>query len=121
MPSALCFALPPDVSVSDLAPYFRRKPPFQHQLPRAILLQVNAKAANEAREYARGWEQTGRILEELKRAELRKMTEADAAKIFTELDYPLPSPWHSESKPEDNGLVEQQRWFMKAHAHRSCS
>ena len=36
------------------------------------------------------WDQTGRILEELKRAELRKMTEAEAAKIFTELDYPCP-------------------------------
>lgn len=78
-------------------------------------------AAAQARKYVRGWDQTGRILEGLKRDELRKMTEAEAAKIFTELDYPLPSPWRSESKPEDNGLVEQQRWFMKAHAHRSRS
>lgn len=80
-----------------------------------------SNAATEARDYVRGWEKTGQILEELKRAELRKMTEADAAKIFTELDYPLPSPWRQESKPEDNGLVEQQRWFMKAHAHWSRS
>jgi hypothetical protein len=82
---------------------------------------MSTNAANQAREYVRGREQTGRIMEEMKRAELREMTEAEAAKIFTELDYPLPSPWHPESKPEDNGLVEQQRWFIKAHAHRSRS
>ena len=82
---------------------------------------MTTNAATQAREYVRGWQETGRIMEELKRSELRKMTEADAAKVFTELDYPLPSPWRSESKPEDNGLVEQQRWFMKAHAHRSRS
>ena len=63
---------------------------------------MTTNAANQAREYVRGWEQTGQILEEMKRAELRKMTEADAAKIFTE-------------------LVEQQRWFMRAHAHRARS
>lgn len=78
-------------------------------------------STDRARDYVRGWKETGRILEELKIAELRKMSEADAAKIFTELDYPLPSPWRPESKPEDNGLVEQQRWFMKAHAHRPRS
>lgn len=82
---------------------------------------MTSNAAAQAREYACGWEETGRILEGLRRAELRKMTEADAAKIFTELDYPLLSPWRAESKPEDNGLVEQQRWFMKSHAHRSRS
>ena len=82
---------------------------------------MTTNAAAQAREYVRGWEQTGRVLEEMKRVELRKMTEADAAKIFTELDYPLPYPWRSDSKPEDNGLVEQQRWFMKAHAHRPRS
>jgi hypothetical protein len=77
--------------------------------------------AEVARDYVRGWKETGRILEELKRSELRKMTEADAAKIFTELDYPLAAPWRAATTPEDNGLVEQQRWFMKAHAHRSGS
>jgi hypothetical protein len=86
-----------------------------------MISQMTINADRQARDYARGWDETGRILEGLKRAELRQMTEADAARIFTELDYPLPMPWRAETGPEDNGLVEQQRWFMKAHAHRSRS
>lgn len=76
---------------------------------------------SEAKRYVETWRETGPILDRLKRETLRKMTEADAARAFTEWDYPLPSPWKRERRPEDNGLVQQQRWFMKAHAHRTAS
>lgn len=76
---------------------------------------------HDAKRYVDAWKETGRILDDLKKKNLRKMTEADAARAFTEWDYPLPSPWKRERRPEDNGLVEQQRWFMKAHAHRATS
>lgn len=76
---------------------------------------------HDAKRYVDAWKETGQILDDLKKKNLRKMTEADAARAFTEWDYPLPSPWKRERRPEDNGLVEQQRWFMKAHAHRADS
>jgi len=75
----------------------------------------------EAERYVDAWQETGKVLDRLKWEELRSMTETDAARAFNEWDYPLPSPWQAERQPEDNGLVEQQRWFMKAHAHRADS
>jgi len=75
----------------------------------------------EAERYVEAWQETGKVLDRLKWEELRSMTEADAARAFTEWDYPLPSPWQAEQQPENNGLVEQHRWFKKAHAHRADS
>jgi len=80
-----------------------------------------AQQSTEAIRYVEAWRETGKLLDQLKWDKLRKMTEADAARAFTEWDYPLPSPWKRERCPEDNGLVEQQGWFMKAHAHRADS
>jgi len=85
------------------------------------LCRVKSGDHSEAKKYVEAWRETGQVLDRLKWDELRKMTEADAARAFTEWDYPLPSPWKREIRPEDNGLVEQQRWFMKAHAHRTDS
>ncbi|MEX1045676.1 MAG: hypothetical protein WEC73_06070 [Chthoniobacterales bacterium] len=76
---------------------------------------------SEAKRHVEIWRETGQVLQQLKRDKLRKMTEADAARAFTDWDYPLPSPWKREKRPEDNGLVEQQRWFIKAYAHRAAS
>ena len=76
---------------------------------------------SDAKKYVAAWRETDEALDQLKWKELRGMTEADAARAFTQLDYPLTSPWKRERRPEDNGLVEQQRWFMKAHAHRADS
>jgi hypothetical protein len=42
----------------------------------------------------------------MKRQSLRQMTEADAARIFAQLDPPRPYTLR-----ESSGLVEQQRWF----------
>ncbi len=82
---------------------------------------MTAAQQKKAKRYVETWRETGEVLDRLKWEELRRMTEAEAARAFTEWDYPLPSPWHPEMRPEDNGLVEQQRWFMKAHAHRANS
>ena len=52
------------------------------------------------------WRTAAARLEELRRQELRAMTEADAARIFAQLDPARPY----ELRPT-SGLVEQQRWF----------
>jgi hypothetical protein len=51
-------------------------------------------------------------VEQLRRAELARMTEADAARIADELQQLLP---HLELEPDrGSGLVEQQRIFARA-------
>ena len=61
-------------------------------------------------EFAPRWLQQRRLgfakLEELQRNELCTMTEAEAARVFAQLDPPRPYPLRASS-----GLVEQQRWF----------
>jgi hypothetical protein len=65
----------------------------------------------QGRRWVQTWEKAGPELEKVRRNELRAL---DAGKAFSLLcgaaDYHLPprapKPW--------SGLVEQQRWFMKA-------
>ncbi len=54
------------------------------------------------------WRIAGARLDEMRRQELSAMTEADAARIFDQLDPVRPY----ELRPT-SGLVEQQRWFRK--------
>ena len=60
--------------------------------------------------FAARWLQQRRLgferLDQMKRQSLRQMTEADAARIFAQLDPPRPYTLR-----ESSGLVEQQRWF----------
>lgn len=61
-------------------------------------------------EFASQWLAQRRLgfarLEELRQQQLRNMTEAEAARIFSQLDPPRPYRLRPSS-----GLVEQQRWF----------
>ncbi len=66
------------------------------------------------RAYVRRWQETARIVDELRNARLREVDTALAiralAGAYTAAR--LRAPARTES-----GLVEQQRWFQRAHPH----
>ncbi|MFM9969141.1 MAG: hypothetical protein ACKVQK_12175 [Burkholderiales bacterium] len=65
------------------------------------------------RALAQNWNEVGPLLDAIKRHELEAMTDADVRAHVAALfggSYPYETTQRSES-----GLVEQQRWFAKAH------
>jgi hypothetical protein len=70
------------------------------------------------RAWVRNWIELGPILEAIKRRELESMTDADVRShvnaLFSGVD---PAASHLAPRLE-SGLVEQQRWFAKAHLKR---
>ncbi|MSP96864.1 MAG: hypothetical protein EXR29_06485 [Betaproteobacteria bacterium] len=63
--------------------------------------------------WVQNWIEVGPILATIKRRELEAMTDADVRAHVAALfggQYPVESAQRAES-----GLVEQQRWFAKAH------
>jgi hypothetical protein len=68
----------------------------------------------QQREYVRIWKENAKILEQIKKEELRAMTEEEACRsVDCVLDAMRPQDaWRSD--PKSSGLVEQQRYFMKA-------
>jgi len=65
----------------------------------------------QGRRWVQAWEQAGPAMEKLRREELRKLDARQAiALLCGPADYRTPP---RAPKPT-SGLVEQQRWFMKA-------
>lgn len=63
--------------------------------------------------FVQNWNELGPRLDAIKRRELEAMTDADVRAHVAALfggGYPVDSAQRSES-----GLVEQQRWFARAH------
>ena len=68
-----------------------------------------------ARRWVQVWKQAGPRLERLRRKELRRLDPQRAiALLCGEADYTVPP----RAPQPTSGLVEQQRWFMKAAARR---
>jgi hypothetical protein len=67
-----------------------------------------------ARQFVEKWRTAGPMLEQAKTQELRKMTDEEARIIANDLLSAVPSPHDPSEDPNENGLVIQQRWFMKA-------
>lgn len=68
-------------------------------------------------QYIRNWKVVGEELDRMKAEELRAMSEEESARIFDGLQAcGLEDMWRQPECAEDNGMVEQQRIFMKAHA-----
>jgi len=68
----------------------------------------------QGKRWVQAWREAGPVLEQLRRDELRRLDGQRAiALLCGPADYRVPP---RAPKP-DSGLVEQQRWFMKA-AHR---
>jgi len=72
-----------------------------------------AMTDTKLRAWAQNWNELGPILAAIKRRELEAMTDADVRAHVAALfggSFSVESSQRSES-----GLVEQQRWFAKAH------
>jgi hypothetical protein len=66
----------------------------------------------QQREYVRIWKENTKILEQIKKEELRAMTEEEGAARALRLHEESPEPGEYVTTPTDSsGLVEQQRWF----------
>lgn len=68
----------------------------------------------DATEWMRAWRSAGSALEQVRRQELRTLDGRKAIALLTG-----PADYHTEPrKPRpSSGLVEQQRWFMKARGN----
>jgi hypothetical protein len=65
------------------------------------------------RAWVQNWIELGPILEAIRRRELEAMTDAQVRDHVNDLF----TGWYPTDLPArvDSGLVEQQRWFAKAH------
>ena len=61
------------------------------------------------------WKKAGPALEELRKQELRTMSERDSARAFDSLEIPVGSAYRSEERRLSLGFIEQQRLFKKLH------
>lgn len=65
------------------------------------------------REWVHRWADTGKELEAIRRRELETLTDEQAREAALDL---LTMPLPVDMPPRlESGLVEQQRWFSKAH------
>ena len=68
------------------------------------------------RQWVRGWKQAGPRLERVRRKELRRLDPQQAiALLCGEADYTRPP----RAPRPTSGLIEQQRWFMRAASRRA--
>lgn len=75
---------------------------------------MDAKELELTKRWVEQWRITGQLLDEMKTAELRAMTEEEGrrkAEIVMEA-----VPDRRDEVPLTSGLVEQQYWFRKARA-----
>lgn len=63
--------------------------------------------------WIRTWAQAGPELEAIRRRELEAMTDADVRSHIRALF--TGGPFSDAAPARESGLVEQQRWFAKAH------
>ncbi len=76
-----------------------------------------AETPEEQRIWMQQWRNAAIALRNVKRRELRAMTDEDAVAAFNALDMPPELVWRSPERIDSSGLVEQQRIFQKARAH----
>ena len=63
------------------------------------------------------WEVAGRELDAIKTSELQALTEESSARCFDALAWPRESLWFSPERANSEGLIEQQRLFLRARQH----
>ncbi|MDX6766318.1 MAG: hypothetical protein SFU85_05965 [Candidatus Methylacidiphilales bacterium] len=64
------------------------------------------------------WKETGELLDQIKWEDLRNLSEEQSARDFAGLDCDSSLIWRAPDREDGAGLIEQQRWFKKAHAAR---
>ncbi len=76
-----------------------------------------AETPEEQKAWMAQWRSAEVALRQVKREELRAMTDEDAVAAFNALDMPPELAYRSPERANSNGLVEQQRIFQKARRH----
>lgn len=76
-----------------------------------------AETPEEQRKWMNQWREAAAALRQVKREELRAMTDEDAVAAFNALDMPPDLVWRSPERENSEGLIEQQRIFSKARRH----
>ena len=73
-----------------------------------------AETPEEQRKWMEQWRSAAITLRQVKREELRAMTDEDAVRAFNALDCPPELGYRNPERANSEGLIEQQRIFGKA-------
>lgn len=84
--------------------------------PRVSITLVNA---DQQMLWMSRWRSTGVELENVRRRELRDLSEEASAELFNRCAIPAADLWISPERAESSGLVEQQAIFMRSRSHAS--
>ncbi|HEY2799577.1 MAG TPA: hypothetical protein VGI85_03220 [Chthoniobacterales bacterium] len=86
----------------------------QNQSPKKLRL---AETPEEQKRWMAQWRLAEAALLEVKREELRALSDADAIGSFNALDMPAEMIYRSPEREQSLGLAEQQRIFGKVRNH----
>lgn len=67
------------------------------------------------RRWVEAWKVAGEELDRMKWDELRAMTEDDAARMLDLQHWPTDDLWRSPERESAEGMIEQQRMFLRLH------
>ena len=74
---------------------------------------MDESTLEQTRRWVRIWKETGPLLEQIKKEELRAMTEKErCARVVRLLSTPPPKGEYERKPSTTSGMVEQQRGFM---------
>jgi len=83
----------------------------------SIFIMHLAETPEEQQAWMKQWRAAEVALRQVKREELRAMTDAQAIAAFNSLDTPPELGYRSPERLNSEGLIEQQRIFGKARRH----
>jgi hypothetical protein len=69
------------------------------------------------RRWVAAWRRAGAELEEMRIDELRALTEEQSAALFDGMRFDPETIWLPEERINSDGLIEQQRLFMRSDDH----
>ncbi len=72
---------------------------------------------DQTRAWVAAWKERGKALEEVRKQELRALTEEEAGRLFAKMAFDPGTMWISPERAESAGFIEQQRIFMRSHEH----
>ncbi len=76
---------------------------------------MDAKESEMAKRWVKTWKEAGPWLEEVKRDELRALTDEQAMKCSMDLLSSADNSYYAPHRLRHSGLEEQQRLFKKLH------
>lgn len=74
-------------------------------------------ADDRARRWVQTWKSAGDALAQVKARELRELSQERSAELALTFTFDPATTWRSPDRRDGQGLIEQQRYFMKHHEH----